>query len=233
MDAKLIMRYFPHFGYEHRCTQYWTVAVLLAALTYATGSTNIAVAATPRANMSWHRHETAHFRIVMWQSPTASSDNVQIDSTCEGTIARLSTYWFGRLELLNHKCDLVLYPSNESYARGVGSNAANTAGAVLIGYDTQRPFFRIDLRANRSDWETAALPHELTHVLFAQRFAGRKLPTWINEGTALLADPASKQAHPPARDYRSCAHRGYRVVIGTINVADRLPLPAGLAGVLR
>ncbi len=172
----------------------WIVGGVFAGLMFATSGARTAPAATPRSNMSWHRVDTAHFRIFNRQAAAARSDDSHVESTCEETMTRLSMYWFGQVEPLNQKCDIILYPNDESYCGAVGDNARSTAGSVLIGNDGQRPFFRIELRANRPGWETAGLPHELTHVLFSQRFSGRKLPAWINEGTALLADPASKQA---------------------------------------
>jgi hypothetical protein len=188
------MPYSPQPDSQHLRSQCRIVAAVLAALMFVASGAKIAAAATPRAKGGWHEIDTSHFRISRWQAPAARSDDSHIELACEGAMAQLAMYWFGRVEPLNQKVDIILHPSDESYCRQVGDNATQTAGSVLIRYGSPRPVFRIDLRANRSDWETAGLPHELTHVLFAQRFAGRKLPSWINEGTALLADSASKQA---------------------------------------
>ena len=40
----------------------------------------------------------------------------------------------------------------------------------------------------------SALPHELTHVVLADRFATRQIPRWADEGMAILSEPAAKQA---------------------------------------
>ena len=194
MKSRLVMLYFSQLDRRRLRSQLWILAAVLTAFLFVTSSPELAAATTPRANVKWHEIDTAHFRILTWQDLTASSDDLRLETTCEGALTRLSTYWFGRSEPLDQKCDIVLYPSDESYCRAIGGHAVNTVGSVVIGRNRQRPFFRIELRASRSDWETAGLPHELTHVLFAQRFAGCKLPAWVNEGTALLADPASKQA---------------------------------------
>ena len=201
------MLYFLQFDRQHLRLHCRNVVRVMAVLMSTASVTKIAAAAAPRASMSWHAVDTAHFRIFSWQAPAARSDDSHLESTCEGALTRLSMYWFGRVEQFKQKCDIILHPSDESYCREVGGNATHTAGAVLMGSDNQRPFFRIDLRANRSNWETAGLPHELTHILFSQRFHGRKLPAWINEGTALLADPASKQALH-LRDYRQARSSG-------------------------
>jgi hypothetical protein len=47
---------------------------------------------------------------------------------------------------------------------------------------------RIDLRADGVDWNTEALPHELTHVVLADRFCKIQIPPWADEGIALLAE---------------------------------------------
>ena len=51
---------------------------------------------------------------------------------------------------------------------------------------------RIDLVLDQQGALTA-LPHELTHVILADCFAGRQPPLWIDEGIAMLADTHEKQ----------------------------------------
>ena len=38
------------------------------------------------------------------------------------------------------------------------------------------------------------MAHELTHAILADEFACEELPLWADEGMAVLADPAAKQA---------------------------------------
>ena len=52
---------------------------------------------------------------------------------------------------------------------------------------------RVDVRATRAGWRTEALPHELAHVVLADRFESAALPRWLDEGMAILADPAEKR----------------------------------------
>ncbi|HUQ71058.1 MAG TPA: hypothetical protein VM165_16135 [Planctomycetaceae bacterium] len=52
---------------------------------------------------------------------------------------------------------------------------------------------RIDLRCDASDWCVAALPHELTHVVLAERFHSRPLAPWADEGIAMLSEASLKQ----------------------------------------
>ena len=52
---------------------------------------------------------------------------------------------------------------------------------------------RIDLLEESTDYLSAALPHELTHVVLKDRFASKILPRWADEGMAILADTEAKQ----------------------------------------
>jgi hypothetical protein len=89
---------------------------------------------------------------------------------------------------------VVLHPSQESYLAAVGREAGGTSGSSVVdrlkGCIAKR---RIDLRGDRTDYLTAALPHELTHVVLADHFAGQLLPRWADEGMAMLADTKAKQ----------------------------------------
>jgi len=52
---------------------------------------------------------------------------------------------------------------------------------------------RVDLLEESTDYLSAALPHELTHVILKDRFASKILPRWADEGMAILADTEAKQ----------------------------------------
>ena len=63
----------------------------------------------------------------------------------------------------------------------------------MMNFDQGRPVLRrIDLRTDASDWSNAALPHELTHVVLADRFGGHNLPRWADEGIAMLSESPEK-----------------------------------------
>jgi hypothetical protein len=113
---------------------------------------------------------------------------------------------------------VVLHPTQESYLAAVGQDAGGTAGSSVV----QRlkeciAKRRIDLRGDCADYLTAALPHELTHVVLADHFSGQSLPRWADEGMAMLADSRAKQdLH--ARDLREA-----RDLRTTIRLMDLLP----------
>ena len=218
------------FYHAHRSKRCWTITGALAALLVVATGAEPAAALPPMANMNWHEIDTAHFRILKWQASTSPSDDLYLKSTCEEAMTRVSTYWFGKILPLDRKCDVILYPSDESYSRAVGGDAAQTAGSVLTGYDGELPFFRIELRARRSDWETA-LPHELTHVLFAQRFAGRKLAGVGQRGDSPNGRSGIEANSPFARPWPSPGQR-QRLPMAKLLSLNDYPTQRGLAGLL-
>jgi hypothetical protein len=82
-----------------------------------------------------------------------------------------------------------------SYLREVGAGGERTLGSSLTKTENHRIVSRrIDLRGDVTEPLWAALPHELTHIVIADAFAGEELPRWADEGMAMLADPPEKLA---------------------------------------
>lgn len=92
------------------------------------------------------------------------------------------------------RCQIILHSTTRSYLCAVGKQLASTRGSSLVtptrGTIISR---RIDLRRDVDDLLTAALPHELCHVVLADLFRNEPPPLWFEEGVALLADPSAKQ----------------------------------------
>ena len=142
---------------------------------------------------TWHVVETANFRILSFGTGGASRQTAE---ACEALRGELTARWLGPgpASCWSPKCDLVLHSSDTGYQREVGHAGRNTAASALVERNRgQITLRRIDVRATRSDWQTGALAHELTHVVLADRFAAAPLPRWVDEGIAILADPAEKQ----------------------------------------
>ena len=92
------------------------------------------------------------------------------------------------------KCQIVLHASAAGYLQAVGRGAQATSGSALVDFDQGRISARkIDIRGDRADWFSAALTHELTHVVLADRFISVAIPHWADEGMAILADTPDKQ----------------------------------------
>jgi hypothetical protein len=141
----------------------------------------------------WLVAETDDFWICCYNNDLPLGE---IARHCESLRRDLSKKWFGDTSPANWsaKCMVVLHPSSESYLAAAGQGAISTAGSSLIERVRNSVVKRrIDLRGDRSDYLTAALPHELTHVVTADHFSEGALPRWAEEGMAVLADTEVKQ----------------------------------------
>jgi len=109
----------------------------------------------------------------------------------------LSRFWFpdGNRASWTPECDVIVHQNAASYLQAVGRAASNSSGSADVKSEHGRVVARrIDLRADRANLLTAALPHEMTHVVVADWTKGNPLPLWAEEGMAMLADSEEKQA---------------------------------------
>lgn len=158
------------------------------------------IAVTPiPGRPGWNCARSANFRIICY---ARAGDSAKIAEHCEKLRTALNQFWFpdSTAEAWNPPCDVIVHQSAASYSQAVGRGAAATSGSADVQYDGETiTARRIDLRSDRLDLLTAALPHEMTHVVVADWTKGRPLPLWADEGMAMLADPAEKQSRH-ARD---------------------------------
>lgn len=121
------------------------------------------------------------------------------------------------------RCQIILHSTAHSYLCAVGKQLATTRGSSLVtpahGKITNR---RIDLRSDANDVLNAALPHELCHVVLADRFRSGPPPLWFEEGVALLADPAAKQ-NLHERDLRLAMKRSRAFRLQSLLVMKEYP----------
>lgn len=76
----------------------------------------------------------------------------------------------------------------------VGPGSEHTVGSSLVTVDKAKiASRRIDLLGDQTEFLTAALPHELTHVILRDRLMSTPPPRWADEGMAVLADTEAKQ----------------------------------------
>jgi hypothetical protein len=216
---------------SHRLERCWNVLGLAAGgfvTVLAVGSlAGVSVqAATPepcshRSAATWHAVETANFRILSYGAQGAARETAD---ACETLREQLIRQWLSRgagPASWVPKCDIVLHPSDEAYLREVGSGGRNTVASSLIDRKQGRIVIRrIDIRSTQSNWQTAALGHELTHVVLADRFAGRSLPRWIDEGMAILADPDEKQRRHRQDLEQAVAARAEFRLLELVTLAD-------------
>jgi len=171
----------------------------------------------------WQVVETANFTVYCVGEPGAA---VNLADHCESLRARLQHKWFGdsfSATAWRPRCLVVLHPTRTSYLQAVGPAGTQTSGTSHIeARDSAITYRRIDLCGFRVGQETAALPHELTHVVFADRFRDRPVPPWANEGAAVLADPAEKQ-QLHLRDLREALAEKTTFTVGQLVELDRCP----------
>ncbi len=115
----------------------------------------------------------------------------------------------------------MLHPNDASYLKEVGAGAVSTVASSLVDQLRGRiRIRRIDVRAVDSDWLAAALPHEMTHVVLADRFVGRTLPRWIDEGAAILADPEEKRLRHKEEMWGALSNRSAFRVVELLTLED-------------
>jgi hypothetical protein len=179
-----------------------------------------AVPAKPTAACAWQVVETANFRILSYsQKPVDAA----VGQACEALRDALCAKWQApvRAGCWSPKCDVILHPSDASYLREVGAGAVSTVASSLIdSKDGSINLRRVDVRSPQSKWLEAALPHELTHVILADCFAGRVVPRWIDEGVALLADPTEKKIRHKAEMEQAVADRSAFRVVELLTLED-------------
>jgi len=138
--------------------------------------------------------ETANFQVSSDESEVRAKS---LARHAEALRRELATKWLGE-ELVApwaSKCRIVLHSKRASYAAAVGRGGERTVGSSLVQSDRGQVIGRrIDLLGGNENFLTAALPHELTHVVLAERFANQPLPRWADEGIAIFEDSTEKRA---------------------------------------
>ncbi len=176
--------------------------VIAAARQRAGGAQPRPAAAFPAAD-GWEVVETASFRVRhRGLRPQAEALARAAEAKREELFARWSGPPGGAWE---PKCEVVLHPTADAFARATGQPAAATGRATVkleAGRAVER---RIDLRADDPAAADDALPRELTCVVLADLFPTAAPPRWAEAGMAVLAcSPAELER------YRRTLARCYR-----------------------
>lgn len=120
------------------------------------------------------------------------------------------------------KCELVLHPSAECFARMTQRPAAATGHAIVKLNGGRARERRIDVRADDPLLLTNALPRELTHVILADLFPSTPPPKWAQEGMAVLAgDPDEVSRF--IRTLPRCYREGQLFPVGTLMELKEFP----------
>jgi hypothetical protein len=152
-------------------------------------------------SQGWLVQESASFRVFCRADYV---DARRLPSACEALRRQLQETWFGEAtEPWSPRCDIVLHPTIAGYVRELGAASRQSSGCATLDIEKGRVLKRrVDLRADAADWLSSSLPHELTHVVLAEKFAVKQIPRWADEGMAILSEPAVRQA-----DRRSAMQR--------------------------
>lgn len=140
----------------------------------------------------WSTQSTTNFLVYC----AAGQDVGAIAQKCEALRSELAEKWLGQTpeSTWRGRCIVVFHADARSYVQALGKAAEQTSGCSTIQEDKGRIVSRrIDLRADRPEPLDSVLPHELLHVLLADRFAGKGLPRWVDEGLAVQADSLRKR----------------------------------------
>jgi hypothetical protein len=136
--------------------------------------------------------ETPNFRIY-WCPATG---NVRrFAAKCERLAAASKEWWLGKESThpWTPKCEVVVHRGVAEYVTCLGPGSEATSGCATIRLDSGHVVMRrIDLRVDAVDWISESLPHELMHVVLADRFSDSRIPQWADEGIAMLSESPAK-----------------------------------------
>ncbi len=180
------------------CSRFFGLAFQLVLLgNYATAgnaetcSCGASCACTVQCNSkgAWFIADSENFQVCSLRS---SADAKLVAHHCEAIRRDLVETWSNEKQAWNPRCQIILYPDAPTYVRAVGPGSEATLASALVKRARGRiAMRRIDLRGDIADYLTAALPHEMCHVVLAHQLPDA--PLWLDEGIAILADPVAKQ----------------------------------------
>jgi hypothetical protein len=144
-------------------------------------------------SQGWRVLESPSFRVFC---RTNLAEAGRLSEACEALRRQLQNTWFGNaVEEWSPRCDIVVHPTVAGYIRELGPQSRQSSGCARVDVEKGRVVKRrVDLRADADDWMTSALPHELTHVVLAEKFATKQIPRWADEGMSILSEPVARQA---------------------------------------
>ena len=154
-------------------------------LTVARQRKTASPAASSAVPTDWQTIETPSF-IIRFQSERDIAE--RLAKAAESKREEIFKLWSGPPGgAWTPKCEVVLHPTAECYAKMTGKPAAGTGHATVRLVEGKAASRRIDLQADDAAVITNALPRELTHVVLADLFPYTPPPRWAEEGIAILA----------------------------------------------
>jgi hypothetical protein len=211
----------------HRCRPWLAILVTLVWATQRSSACDSPTCCCQRPDVvtcvcreAWHVADSPNFQVCSLKSDAEAR---RVALQCECLRNALARTWNPGAETWNPRCQIVLHGDTASYVRAVGRGGEATVGSSLAtpvrGPIRMR---RIDLRTDVDDVLVAALPHEMCHLVLADRFRATPAPLWFDEGVALQYDsPAKRQLHE--RDLRHGLQRGEVFSLTELLAENRYP----------
>jgi hypothetical protein len=184
----------------------------------STQSSRIKLVRSTSGEGSYCFAESPNFR-VYWT--TGEGDLRALAERCERMAANTKQAWLGKgcVSAWTPKCDVVVHPETAGYVQTMGPGSEQTSGCATIRLEEGRVVVRrIDLRADALDWKSETLPHELTHVVLADRFCRTRISPWADVGIAMLAETPEKLSRRLADLRRVAADGSVYAVHDLLNV---------------
>lgn len=142
---------------------------------------------------SWSVVKTAHFRVFHHQSPSLAG---KVGQAAEQARSALCQKWFDPKEYRpwEYYCDIYLHESRAAYQEMTGTLPPGPAHCTIRDEGERGIFRRIDVQIDAPNMLTAVLPHEVGHASLAGQFDAIRVPPWVDEGVAVLAEPPERAA---------------------------------------
>jgi len=177
-----------------------------------------------RNQQGWQVTDTPHFRIYHNQQRELVERAAQV---AERTHRDMSRKWFGADHAdWPQKCELVLHTTAAEYSRQT-KQPANCPGHASIETDpiTKRVVGRrLDMHVDCPSMLDAVLPHETTHCVIAGQFGPYQVPRWVDEGMAVLSEPAEK-VEQHRRNLFKAAREGQMFTVKELLHLENYPQP--------
>lgn len=177
-----------------------------------------------RNPQGWQVTDTSHFRIYHNQPRELVERVARI---AERTRVDMSRKWFGNDGVeWQPKCELVLHATAADYSRQTGV-PTTSPGHSRIESDRGNHRIvgrRMDLHVDNPGMLEAVLPHETTHVVIAGQFGPFPVPRWVDEGMAVLSEPAEK-VDQHRRNLAKAARDGQLFGVKELLELDNYPQP--------
>lgn len=177
-----------------------------------------------RNQQGWQVTDTPHFRIYHNQSRDLVERAAQV---AERTHSEMSRKWFAADGAgWPGRCELVLHATAAEYSQKTGQ-PANCPGHASVEHDrvTKRVTGRrLDMHVDCPSMLEAVLPHETTHCVIAGQFGPFQVPRWVDEGMAVLSEPADK-VEQHRRNLLKAAREGQTFPVKELMQMENYPHP--------